>query len=691
MPDADPRLSSFAAILERRLSRRLFVAATGFSLVGAQHAVGQALGLSGEVGAARAGNAGSVAAEVRQGLPRVLPSRRDALELAPGYRYQIVARWGDPLWRGDPGLDPATLHRPETLLAPGAAAAQARRFGTNCDAIAYFPLGTGASRQGLLCVNHEYVDIGSTFAGLPAFGRERARILQAWIEANPRAVAWMQAAHGISVMHVEQARGGHWGVATGGPHTRRITATTPCEIMGPARAAPLLRTQADPTGTRTLGTFANCAGGKTPWGTYLSGEENIDDYFGGARSWAAQTDDVATLAAHARLPIGERSAYGWEYADPRFDLRREPREALRAGWIVEIDPLNPGAAPRKRTALGRFCHEGANTHLARDGRVAAYMGDDEKFEYLYKFVTRDRFDPRHPAANRDLLDHGVLYVARFDADGGGTWLPLVHDEKGPLNRAAGFADQAEVVIQCRAAADRLGATPMDRPEDVEPSPVTGRVYIACTKNADREGESRRGEFLGRQIDHGANAANPRRVNDFGHIIELTEAQDDAASTRFRWDVFLLAGNPLAPGSRLLTRAEDLLAGHLERGDTYFAGYADASQLSPMACPDNLGVDPQGRLWIVSDAEPDLVANNGCFVAPTTGPDRGQLRQMASGPVGCEIGGCEFTPDGRTLFLSIQHPGEGSKMEKPNSHWPDGGALPPRSAVVAVSRDDGAPL
>ena len=298
---------------------------------------------------------------------------------------------------------------------------------------------------------------------------------------------------------------------------------------------------------------------------------------------------------------------------------------------------------------------------------------------------------RRQASNRDLLDAGTLFVARFDAEGRGAWLPLVHDENGPLNSAAGFRDQADVVIRCRAAADLLGATPMDRPEDVEPSPVSGKVYIACTKNGDRDRGSRRGAFNGRDIDFGADAANPRLLNDFGHVIELTEDGDDAAATRFRWNVFLLAGDPAAPGSRFLTRTEELVPGRLERGDSYFAGFADPARVSPIACPDNLGFDPQGRLWIVTDADTALVGNNGCFVVPTDGPDRGLLRQIASGPVGCEVCGCEFTPDGRTLFLSIQHPGEGGTLEAPLSHWPDGGDLPPRSAVVAISRDDGREL
>jgi uncharacterized protein len=669
-----PTSPTFEMLLRERLDRRTVLrgAAAG--------ATALALASQEVLGAAQSSADRSTAT--------MAPSRADALLLAPGHRHDVIVRWGDALWRESPGMDPRLLAGP-LLTRADAAAKQERQFGTNCDAIAYFPLAAGSSRRGLLCVNSEYVQIELAFSGLPADDARRAAMFTDWIRANPNAVRWMQAAHGVNVLQVERRSRG-WRYVPGAPQTRRITANTPCEIMGPARGAALLRTGADPTGTRVLGTIANCAGGKTPWGTYLTAEENVDDYFGQARSWGAETEDFATLAAHARFPLGERSIYGWDLIDRRFDVRAEPREALRFGWIVEIDPLDPGAPPRKRTALGRFCHEGANTILTRDGRVAAYMGDDDRFEYVYKFVTRGRFDPVNRAANRDLLDDGTLYVARFDADGGGEWLPLVHDPNGPLNAAAGFASQADVVIKARAAADLLGATPMDRPEDVEPSPVTGRVYIALTKNGDRSGARARDFYTNREIELGTDAANPRPKNDYGHILELIEQADDAGATRFTWQVFLLAGNPQGGGT-LLTRYEDVVRGGLAREDTWYAGQSNAQQLSPLACPDNLGVDPEGRLWIVTDKDDYSFGNNGCYVVPTAGAERGLLRQIASAPVGAEVCGCEFTPDGRTLFLAIQHPGEGGSIDAPTSHWPDGGALPPRSAVVALEREDGAPL
>lgn len=663
----------FGSLLTQRWSRRDFVATSSV-----------AMAVAGTLPSIASASAPSRSAT--RTFRAVGPTRADEILLSPGLRHDVLIGWGDPLFDNVKGLSAKDI-RSLAWLDEQAAARQEKQFGTNNDAIAFFAT-PGKRNAGVLCVNHEYVSTELTFAGLSGDSAERSRNRENWIRSHPHAVAWMQATHGVSVLNIDRGLRG-WQVVRSGAATRRITANTPMQIMGPARGDLLMRTTADPTGTLALGTFANCAGGKTPWGTYLTAEENIQDYFGGARSWATSSDDDLTKLAHQRWPLRERSAYGWEILDARFDVRREPREPLRHGWIVEIDPTNPASAPKKRTALGRFCHEGANTILTRDGRVAAYMGDDARFEYVYKFVTRDRFDPKNRAANLDLLDHGTLYVARFDAEGRGEWLPLVYDEKGPLNRRSGFRNQADIVIKCRAAADLLGATPMDRPEDVEPSPLTGRVYMALTKNGDRE--FRLGDFNGRDVDFSPNLANPRPKNDFGHIVELVEEGDDAASTRFSWNVFLLAGDPRNTQARFLTRAEDALPGQLQREDTFYAGYGDRAQVSPIACPDNLGFDPTGRLWIVTDADEELIGNNGCFVVPTTGPDRGLLKQVMSAPVGSEVCGCEFTPDGTTLFLSIQHPGEGGTIENPASHWPDGRGLPARSAIIAASRDDGSPL
>ena len=658
----------FDAILQARLSRRSVVSAAAASV--------------GLAACARIPTKGD-AAQPPKPFTSVAPRTDDALVLADGYRYNIVARWGDSLVPGTADFDTRVMSGTDWLTAE-AVDAQHRRFGTNCDAVQYYPLVSGRAARGLVCVNHEYFSGEMVWPGHRGVGM-KAEDRKAWMEKHPHAVAFMQAAHGVSVIELQREAKG-WERDPASRFTRRITANTPMEISGPARGHPLMRTKADPAGVRVLGTFANCSAGKTPWGTYLTSEENVDDYFAGGRTLREQGTDSALREANRRFQLRENSFYGWDFQDPRFHVANEPNEPLRFGWMVEIDPHDPASVPRKRTALGRMQHEGANSVVGRTGHVVAYMGDDDKFEYIYKFVTRDRFDPQNPAANRDLLDHGTLYAARFDADGTGVWLPLVQDENGPLNSRTGFANQGDVVIKARAAADLLGATPMDRPEDVEPSPITGRIYIPCTKTEDRAPAEGVDQWQGRDVDVGVNAANPRPDNLSGHIIEIHESGDDATATKFEWNVFLLAGNPAA--GRFIVDAADLAPGKLSGQDTYYAGYAKREEVSELHCPDNLGIDPSGRLWVVTDSDHRGHPNNGCYVVPTEGPERGRLRQLASGPVGCEVCGCEFTPDGRTLFLSIQHPGEGGTLDKPRSNWPDGNGLPARASLVAIEREDG---
>lgn len=675
---ASIELTSFCAVAELRWSRRAFM--------GSAVATAVAAALPGRLTLAATPSESAFSSWIE-------PSAKDELILAEGLKHDLLLRWGDSLRNSKEDLDPRTLQDLD-WLDEGALDRAEHSFGFNNDAIAFFPVAPGVNDRGVLCVNHEYVNLEMAFAGFSARSRERLQQREALLEKDPalyrRMVRYTQAMHGVSVFGVTRTAAG-WRVDRDGPFTRRITAYTPMEICGAARGDALMKTREDPTGTRALGTFANCAGGKTPWGTYLTAEENIQDYFGHAREWAESNAEPAIRSAHARWPLREVSLSGWDAVESRFDVRKEPNEALRCGWIVEIDPTDPASTPKKRTSLGRFCHEGANTILTKDGRVAAYMGDDAKFEYVYKFVTRGKFNPDDRRANLDLLDEGTLYVARYDADGRGEWLPLVHDENGPLNSRAGFRNQAEVVIKARAAADVLGATPMDRPEDVEPSPLTGRIYVACTKNNDRADGEIVKEFGGRKINVAPNSANPRVLNDFGHIVEMTEDDEDAASLRFSWNIFLLAGNPRDPDSRFLTRYDEVTTSTHARTTTYYAGYDKREALSPICCPDNLGFDPTGRLWIVTDSDRDLNANDGCYVVPTRGAQRGLLRQVVSAPTGAEVCGCEFTPDGTTLFLAIQHPGEGGTLAEPRSHWPDGGELPPRSGLIAVSRRDGKPL
>jgi uncharacterized protein len=427
---------------------------------------------------------------------------------------------------------------------------------------------------------------------------------------------------------------------------------------GPAAGSARLRTNADPPGTRIFGTFNNCAGGTTPWGTILTAEENIQNYFAGN---AGQGPEAATRKRYGVSGRGRYDAWGRHF--DRFNLDKEPNEPNRFGWIVEIDPYDPQSTPTKRTALGRCAHECATSAVSHDGRVAIYSGDDARMEYVYKFVTRGAFDASRLEANRDLLDSGTLYAAKFEANGKMHWLPLVHGQ-GPLSAANGFNSQADVVIEARRAADLLGATPMDRPEDVEAHPASGRVYVMLTYNEQRKPDQ-------------VNPANPRANNRYGHIIEIVppivNGKPDHTTTECDWGFFLLAGDPANPS----------------HGARY------ASQVTTngwVAAPDNVAFDPKGRIWISTDGQDDAAGfNDSLYAAQLSGPGRGATRCFFNGPRGAEICGPAFTPDGKTLFLSVQHPGDekGSSFDKPSTRWPDfQEGMPPRSSILAITRSDG---
>jgi uncharacterized protein len=583
-----------------------------------------------------------LAAAVSEGNSKLLgfdsigAATTDTLTLPPGYKSSVLISWGQPLQKNAPAFDPS---------GNGTARAQEMQFGDNNDGMSLFPF-PGDNNRALMAINNEYTNYRYLFAhgGQPQSAED---------------VHKAQASEGVSVIEVERRRG-QWQFVQQSRYNRRIHGNTPIHLQGPAAGHELLKTSADKSGTKVLGTFQNCANGMTPWGTYLTCEENFTDCFGSSKS-DLQFDEAqkrygATVASRE---------INWHLFDPRFDLAKNPNELNRHGWVVEIDPFDPESTPVKRTALGRFKHENAALAQTNDGHAVVYMGDDERGEFIYKFVSRDRIDQRNAKANRNLLDHGTLYVARFDAGDGnpdhpkgqGQWIELTHGKNG-LDASSGFADQAEILIHARLAASVVGATRMDRPEWIVVSPIDGQVYCTLTNNAKR-GED--GQPVG--------GPNPRAKNVYGQILRWRTSSDDHASKSFDWDLFVVAGNPTV------------------HAGTPKAGSSNINPQNMFNSPDGLGFDKAGRLWILTDGD---VSNAGDFAGMGNNqmlcadPNSGEIRRFMVGPVGCEVTGISFAPDQKALFVGIQHPGENGGSTFPE-HLPNG---KPRSSVMVITREDG---
>jgi uncharacterized protein len=541
-------------------------------------------------------------------------------------------------------------------LVIGGLMAAAQQFGYNCDYVGLIYLSRG---KALMMVDHEYTDENLMF---PTGVYDDATIKKIAIQS-----------HGQSIIEVERhGKSPRWHLTdlSRAKLNRRITGTTKFELVGPAAGDPRLRTSADPSGRRVLGTLNNCSGGVTPWGTFLSGEENFNQYFD-----KTGTIDPALLPSYNRYGINGSGSRGWSTVDTRFDLSAEPNEPFRFGWVVEIDPMDPTSTPRKHTMLGRLKHEGANIQIAKSGHAVAYLGDDERGDYIYKFVSEKKFDPRDTQSarrrNMDLLTKGTLYVAKFTGDGSadgvydgaGQWIPLTSDT---TSYVPGFS-VADVLISTRLAADVVGPTKMDRPEDIEPNPVTGKIYCALTNNSNRGTTFPVDEAnpLASSMTRPAIGAPlvSQKGNRNGYVLEITEDLDDHAGATFTWDLFLVCGSPEAP-------------------ETYFAGFPK-DQVSELSCPDNVAFDDEGNLWIATDGNV-LGSNDGLFRVPTTGPDRGKVELFLTVPFGAECCGPLISADQRSVFAAMQHPGEttGATFENQSSTWPHTDAFPRPGVVVA---------
>lgn len=627
----------FQAVVQRAVSRRGFLK-SGVGLSAAAF-------LSGALAACGGGGDSSDDDETPSpapllGFKAIATSTEDTIVVPEGYSAAVFAPWGTPLFAGD--ADWKTDGSDD-------AAAQARQVGDNHDGLHYFPLN--GNDEGLLVMNHEYTTTGSN-GYVWLFGVDGT---EPWT-ADKAAKAMN--AHGVSIIHIVRNGNGAWQIKLDSQYNRRITASTPMELTGPAAGDTQLRTSADATGTLALGTINNCGNGWTPWGTYLTCEENFNNYFG-----TTSGSDQRNTAQKRYGLSAQRTGYRWEEFVDRFDYVKEPNESNRFGWIVEIDPYTPGSTPKKRTALGRFKHENAAYALTADKRVVVYMGDDQANDYVYKFVSDGLYREGDAAHNATLLDSGKLYVARFDASpattegftGTGEWLLLDKQANATLAADSRFINQADVLIHARLAADAVGATPMDRPEWVSVNPLNGDVYCTMTNNSGRSG---------------TDAANPRANNIYGQIVHWRDTGGDASATQFEWDIFVLAGNPIAVADRQDPQS----------------GSDNVTVDNTFNSPDGLAFDETGRLWIQTDGN---YSNSGRYAGQGNNqmlcadPASGEIRRFLTGPKECEITGITFTPDSKTMFINVQHPGEGG-----DSHWPTGGAALPRSATVIITKNDG---
>jgi hypothetical protein len=714
---------AFDTVLQARLSRRTLLkgsfAATAATMFGTGLAEAQGGGSGG----------GSNARRPRlMDFSVVAKHTDDFLAIPEGYTAQVLYRLGDPI-----------SHAVADYMNDGSDSAASFEFrsGDHHDGMHYFGLGhrgfgpnPGNAKRGLLVINHE--NITQSFlhsASEVAVGFATASRVPAQIDKEVNA-------HGISIIEVVRDRNG-FEINKSSRYNRRLTAASPMDISGPARGHAMMVTRYSPAGEMTRGTLNNCANGYTPWGTYLTCEENWAGYFKrpasstlGAKAAASQNRYIGSGASNG--------SYGW--ANPaggdtsgtdqykRWDITpgsgtaaEDYRNAANTmGWVVEVDPYDPDAKPRKRTALGRCGHEGAMPGKVIPGKpLVYYMGDDARGEYIYKYVSTRKWHPSDAVRNNlemgdKYLNDGKLYVARFNADGTGVWIELSIANPAIAGYAGyAFADQVDVLINCRIAADAVGATPMDRPEWTGVHPATGDVYVTLTNNTDRGKTGTTGGGKPRGLD----AANPRyydedgtKGNVNGHVIRMREDRREADATTFEWDVYLFGAESDKFGDSNInvssltddndfSSPDGLWFSQVIPGlmwlQTDDGAYTDTTNCMMLAAvPGKYG--DGGEVEIENLAVPSNGGADQTVVTYVGKPasDR-TLRRFLVGPKGCEITGVSETPDGRAIFVNIQHPGEDTAATEVagdtgnyQSHWPDAGAARPRSSTIVITKDDG---
>ena len=650
------------------------------------------------------------------GFTAIAKSVADTLNVAAGYTASVLFRLGDPMTAATPAyMNDGT----------DAAASFANRAGDHHDGMQFFGLTAGgaysttASDRGLLVLNHEAIT--------PAFLHPAGQTIVAGARTVADEVLKEFYVHGVSVVEVRKsATTGAWSYAQDSAFNRRVHTLTEMEISGPLRGAPPMVTKFSPTGTRVRGTVNNCANGYTPWGTYLACEENWAGYFRRIVATDNANRSAKELAALARYGVAGNGRELWATVTPDTadnlygrwnamvlgataadDYRNGPNTY---GWNVEIDPFNGTSVPKKRTAMGRMAHEGAWIAKPVAGKpLVFYMGCDSRNEYIYKYVSTQPWDAADAnrtdrlAVGDKYLDSGKMYVARFNADGTGQWLELTFGLNNITAAYApyAFADQNDALLNTRLAADAAGATKMDRPEWGAVDPVNGQVYMTLTNN----------NATLRTLAS-TDAANPRHYNDIrggvtnqfgnpnGHIIRWAESTPEAAT--FVWDIFLFGARATANAANVnlsgLTAENDFSSPDglwfSNRGvcwiQTDDGAYTDVTNCMLLAALPNFYGDGGPRTITNTDAT-GATKSVQTFVGAALGT---RVRRFLIGPKDCEITGISETPDGQTLFVNIQHPGEETAVANIgnpalfNSHWPDGGTARPRSATIVITRNGG---